>query len=153
MKQKIILWIEDYLFFPNYFQKILSYLLLPLSFLYIFIIFIKRVTSSKIDFGIPIISIGNLTVGGSGKTPITIELAKNIKDVCVILRGYGRASKGLFVVSLNGKIKVDVNISGDEAMLLATSLKNATVIVSEDRVLGINKAKELLHQKLILVFI
>ena len=143
MKQKIILWIEDYLFFPNYFQKILSYLLLPLSFLYIFIIFIKRVTSSKIDFGIPVISIGNLTVGGSGKTPITIELAKNIKDVCVILRGYGRASKGLFVVSLNGKIKVDVNISGDEAMLLATSLKNATVIVSEDRVLGINKAKEL----------
>ena len=97
----------------------------------------------KVDFGIPIISFGNFTVGGSGKTPITIELAKNIKDVCVILRGYGRASKGLFVVSLNGKIKVDVNISGDEAMLLATSLKNATVIVSEDRVLGIKKAKEL----------
>lgn len=123
LKQKIIFWIEDYLFFPNSFQKILSYLLLPFSFLYIFIIFIKRVTSSKVDFGIPIISIGNLTVGGSGKTPITIELAKNIKDVCVILRGYGRASKGLFVVSLNGKIKVDVNISGDEAMLLASSLK------------------------------
>ncbi|AYJ80174.1 tetraacyldisaccharide 4'-kinase [Aliarcobacter cryaerophilus ATCC 43158] len=143
MKQKIILWIEDYLFFPNYFQKILSYLLLPLSFFYIFIIFIKRVTSSKIDFGIPVISIGNLTVGGSGKTPITIELAKSIKDVCVILRGYGRVSKGLFVVSLNGEIKVDVSISGDEAMLLSTSLKNATVIVSEDRALGINKAKEL----------
>ena len=143
LKQKIIFWIEDYLFFPNSFQKILSYLLLPFSFLYIFIIFIKRVTSSKVDFGISIISIGNLTVGGSGKTPITIELAKNIKDVCVILRGYGRASKGLFVVSLNGEIKVDVNISGDEAMLLASSLKNATVIVSEDRVLGINKAKEL----------
>ncbi|PRM96603.1 tetraacyldisaccharide 4'-kinase [Aliarcobacter cryaerophilus] len=143
MKQKIIFWIEDYLFFPNFSQKILSYLLLPLSFLYIFIIFIKRVTSSKIDFGIPIISIGNLTIGGSGKTPITIELAKNFNDVCVILRGYGRVSKGLFVVSLNGEIKVDVSTSGDEAMLLATSLKNATVIVSEDRVLGINKAKEL----------
>ncbi|PRM90772.1 tetraacyldisaccharide 4'-kinase [Aliarcobacter cryaerophilus] len=143
MKQKIIFWIEDYLFFPNFFQKILSYLLLPLSFLYIFIIFIKRVTSSKIDFGIPIISIGNLTIGGSGKTPITIELAKNFNDVCVILRGYGRVSKGLFVVSLNGEIKVDVSTSGDEAMLLATSLKNVTVIVSEDRVLGINKAKEL----------
>lgn len=143
MKQKIIFWIEDYLFFPNFFQKILSYLLLPLSFLYIFIIFIKRVTSSKIDFGIPIISIGNLTIGGSGKTPITIELAKNFNDVCVILRGYGRVSKGLFVVSLNGEIKVDVSTSGDEAMLLAASLKNATVIVSEDRVLGINKAKEL----------
>ncbi|WP_066359970.1 tetraacyldisaccharide 4'-kinase [Aliarcobacter cryaerophilus] len=143
MKKEIILWIEDYLFFPNSFQKILSYLLLPFSFFYIFIIFIKRVTSSKIDFGIPIISIGNLTVGGSGKTPITIELAKNIKDVCVILRGYGRVSKGLFVVSLNGEIKVDVSKSGDEAMLLASSLKNATVIVSEDRVLGIKKAKEL----------
>ncbi|MDX4071322.1 tetraacyldisaccharide 4'-kinase [Aliarcobacter skirrowii] len=143
MKQKLILWLENYLFFPNSFQKILSYLLLPLSFIYLLIILFKRLKASKIDFNIPIISVGNLTIGGSGKTPITIELAKNFNDVCVILRGYGRESKGLFVVSLKGEIKVDVKISGDEAMLLASTLKNATIIVSEDRVEAIKKAKEL----------
>ncbi|MDX4050495.1 tetraacyldisaccharide 4'-kinase [Aliarcobacter skirrowii] len=143
MKQKLILWLENYLFFPNSFQKILSYLLLPLSFIYLLVILFKRLKASKIDFNIPIISIGNLTIGGSGKTPITIELAKNFNDVCVILRGYGRESKGLFVVSLKGEIQVDVKTSGDEAMLLASSLKNATIIVSEDRVEAIKKAKEL----------
>lgn len=143
MKQKLILWLENYLFFPNSFQKILSYLLLPLSFIYLLVILFKRLKASKIDFNIPIISVGNLTIGGSGKTPITIELAKNFKDVCVILRGYGRESKGLFVVSLKGEIKVDVKTSGDEAMLLASSLKNATIIVSEDRIEAIKKAKKL----------
>ncbi|MDX4059249.1 tetraacyldisaccharide 4'-kinase [Aliarcobacter skirrowii] len=143
MKQKLILWLETYLFFPNSFQKILSYLLLPLSFIYLLVILFKRLKASKIDFNIPIISVGNLTIGGSGKTPITIELAKNFNDICVILRGYGRESKGLFVVSLKGEIKVDVKTSGDEAMLLASTLKNATIIVSEDRVEAIKKAKEL----------
>ncbi len=95
------------------------------------------------DFDIPIISIGNIIVGGSGKTPITIELASKYKNACVILRGYGRSSKGLQIVSLNGDIKVDVTVSGDEAMLLAKSLKKATIIVSENRIEAILKAKEL----------
>ncbi len=95
------------------------------------------------DFDIPIISIGNIIVGGSGKTPITIELASKYENACVILRGYGRSSKGLQIVSLNGDIKVDVIVSGDEAMLLAKSLKKATIIVSENRIEAILKAKEL----------
>lgn len=143
MKQKLYLWIEEYLFYPNNFQKIISFLLLPFTLIYLIIIFFKRATSSKKDFGISIISIGNLIVGGSGKTPITIKLASNYEDVCVILRGYGRSSKGLQIVSVKGNIKVDVNISGDEAMLLAQSLKNATIIVSKNRIEAILKAKEL----------
>jgi tetraacyldisaccharide 4'-kinase len=107
------------------------------------IILIKRAMAKEIEFGIPIISVGNIIVGGSGKTPITIKLASNYDNACVILRGYGRDSKGLFVVSNKGKILVDVKTSGDEAMLLANSLKNATVIVSENRVKAILKAKEL----------
>jgi len=107
------------------------------------IIAFKRAKSTPIDFKIPIISIGNIIVGGSGKTPLTIKLAKNYKDVAVILRGYGRKSKGLFVVSKKGKIITDTNTSGDEAMLLAKSLPNATIIVSEDRKKAILKAKEL----------
>ncbi len=107
------------------------------------IIAFKRVKATPIDFKIPIISIGNIIVGGSGKTPLTIKLAKNYEDVAVILRGYGRKSKGLFVVSKNGKILTDTNTSGDEAMLLAKSLPNAIIIVSEDRKKAILKAKEL----------
>ncbi len=107
------------------------------------IILIKRAMAKEIHFGIPIISVGNLIVGGSGKTPITIKLASKYENICVILRGYGRASKGLFVVSQNGKILIDVKTSGDEAMLLAKSLKKATIIVSENRIKAILKAKEL----------
>lgn len=107
------------------------------------IIFTKRFKAKKINFDIPIISIGNIIVGGSGKTPITIELASKYENACVILRGYGRSSEGLQIVSLNGDIKVDVTVSGDEAMLLAKSLKKATIIVSENRIEAILKAKEL----------
>lgn len=137
------MWIEEYLFFPNSFQKIISFLLLPFTFVYMLIIFTKRAMAKQIEFGIPIISVGNLIVGGSGKTPITIELASKYENVCVILRGYGRASKGLQIVSLEGKILVDVKTSGDEAMLLAGSLPKATIIVCEDRIKAILKAKEL----------
>ena len=107
------------------------------------IILTKRAMAKPIEFEIPIISVGNIIVGGSGKTPITIKLASKYENTCVILRGYGRTSKGLHVVSLNGKIQVDVNTSGDEAMLLANSLPNAAIIVCEDRIKGILKAKEL----------
>ncbi|QKF77650.1 tetraacyldisaccharide 4'-kinase [Arcobacter defluvii] len=143
MKQKFYLWIEEYLFFPNNFQKLISFLLLPLTFIYMLIILTKRAMAKQIEFGIPIISVGNIIVGGSGKTPVTINLASKYEDVCIILRGYGRASKGLQIVSLRGKIEVDVKTSGDEAMLLANSLPKATVIVSENRVTAILKAKEL----------
>jgi tetraacyldisaccharide 4'-kinase len=107
------------------------------------IILTKRAMAKQIELGIPIISVGNIIVGGSGKTPVTINLASKYEDVCIILRGYGRASKGLQIVSLRGKILVDVKTSGDEAMLLANSLPKATVIVSENRVTAILKAKEL----------
>ena len=143
MKQKLYLWIEDYLFFPNSLQKIISFLLLPLTFIYMLIILIKRAMAKEIEFAIPIISVGNIIVGGSGKTPVTIKLASKYENACVILRGYGRISKGLFVVSNKGKILVDVKTSGDEAMLLANSLPKATIIVSENRIKAILKAKEL----------
>ena len=107
------------------------------------IILIKRAFAKEIDFGIPVISIGNIIVGGSGKTPIAIKIATSYENACVILRGYGRDSKGLFVISNNGNILENVSISGDEAMLLAKSLPNSSVIVSENRIEAIKKAKEL----------
>ncbi len=143
-KTSLISWIEEFLFYPRGFlQFLLSFLLLPVSFLYCIIVISKRVFSKERDFKIPIISIGNLTLGGSGKTPLTIELAKEQKDCAIILRGYGRVSKGLVLVSHKQKILCDVHQSGDEAMLYAKSLPNATVIVSEDRSEAIEYAKSL----------
>jgi len=95
------------------------------------------------DFGVDIISIGNLSVGGSGKTPLVTALASRYEDAAVVLRGYGRESRGLFVVSDGKKILVDVSISGDEAMIYARKLPQVKVIVSEDRKKGIIKAKEM----------
>jgi len=143
MNQKLYFWVEKYLFNPSLFQKVLSYLLLPLSAIYCLIVILKRKFSKQIDFNIPIISIGNLIVGGSGKTPVTIALAKGKKDAFIILRGYKRESKGLIVISDKGEILSDVKTSGDEAMLFATSLKKASVIVAEDRVEAIKYAKTL----------
>ena len=103
-----------------------------------------RYRSKKpLDLGIPVISVGNLTVGGSGKTPIVSALAARYENVAVVLRGYGRKSEGLIVVSDGKKVLVSVDDSGDEAMLYANVLSHAVVIVSEKREPAIEKAKEM----------
>jgi len=122
---------------------LISVALFPLTILYCIVVAYKRIGAKPFDFGLPIVSIGNLVVGGSGKTPVTIALAKDKEDAFVILRGYGRASKGMIVVSQKGNILVDIEQSGDEAMVLARSLPNGSVIVAENRVEGILKAREL----------
>lgn len=143
MNNFLVKWIEQYLFFPSPFQRIISLLFLPLTLLYCIVTTYKRVSKKAKYFGIPVVSVGNLLVGGTGKTPVTIALSKSYEDVAVVLRGYGRVSKGLFVISLRGEILEDVSVSGDEAMLLAKALPSATIIVSENRTNAIIKAKEL----------
>ncbi len=95
--------------------------------------FVRRVLAQKERYPIPIISIGNLIVGGSGKTPFVIELASKYPQTTIISRGYGRESRGLVEVSNMGKVLVSVEMSGDEAMLMAMSLPDVSVIVSENR--------------------
>ncbi|WP_263833001.1 tetraacyldisaccharide 4'-kinase [Sulfurospirillum oryzae] len=143
-RSRFVLWVEAYLFYPtSIFQRLLSYCLLPLSAIYCTIVLWKRFQGKrkKLFFTIPIVSIGNLTVGGNGKTPFCIALAKEYTDVAIVLRGYGRKSHGLILVSDNGQIMCDAMASGDEAMLYAKSLPESTVIVSEDRVEAIRFAK------------
>ena len=100
-------------------------------------------SKTPLDFDIPVVSVGNLTVGGSGKTPIVSSLASRYDNVAIVLRGYGRKSEGLVVVSDANKVLVDVETSGDEAMLYANALSHAVVIVSEKRETAILKAKEM----------
>lgn len=143
MKEQLYFWVERYLFNPSFFQKIISYLLLPLSLLYCLIVYFKRFFATAINYGLPIISVGNLIVGGSGKTPFTIALASRLDNVAIVLRGYKREGKGLSVVSQYGVITSTVSKSGDEAMLMAKMLPKATIIVCADRKEGILKAKSL----------
>ena len=90
------------------------------------------------QFNIPIISIGNLVLGGSGKTP-TIEylvrlLSYNYK-VAVLSRGYGRKSTGFILADTNS----DASLIGDEPMQYFRKFKNIIVSVDSNRVRGINK--------------
>lgn len=151
---KIFFYFERILSNPinnNIIDWIIPIILLPFSTIYCFIIisiaFIKNL-NAKI-YHENIIGIGNLVLGGSGKTPLIITLAeielKKNKRVGILLRGYGRNSSGTKLVSHNGKILISVDESGDEARLYVDKLKfaNLSVVVAEDRISGILLLKNL----------
>ncbi|HBB95747.1 MAG TPA: tetraacyldisaccharide 4'-kinase [Blastocatellia bacterium] len=87
----------------------------------------------------PVISVGNLTVGGTGKTPLVEWIAGRLTQgglrVTVLTRGYGRKSSGRVVVSDGSMIRSNVDEAGDEPFLLAQNLNGrAAVICDADRV-------------------
>ncbi|MEO1938084.1 MAG: tetraacyldisaccharide 4'-kinase, partial [Sulfurimonas sp.] len=84
MKKSLVFWVEEYFYNPRLTQRILSYLLLPLSWLYCFVMYLRFKLAKAEDMGIDIISVGNLTVGGSGKTPLVTALAQKVKKPAVI---------------------------------------------------------------------
>lgn len=145
--------IERNLYDPSPVWLALGVILAPLSLLYTLIVCLKRLFAKPQKFKIPIISVGNLTLGGSGKTPLVRALFKEFNGglkTCIILRGYGRKSRGLLEVSLGGRILCNVEQSGDEAMEYALFLRGANVIVSEDRAAGILRAQTLGFELVIL---
>lgn len=140
--------LDSYFYKPNFFQKILAFALLPISFVYLCVATCKRkfwrlwalafgeenlslgvfakFFGTK-NFGVPIISVGNIIAGGSGKTPFIIYLARFLLSkyslkICIISRGYGRSSKGLVWVAKDGQICASVQEAGDEPYLIAKSL-------------------------------
>ncbi|WP_298104876.1 tetraacyldisaccharide 4'-kinase [uncultured Campylobacter sp.] len=145
--------IERNLYDPSPAWLALGVILAPLTLLYTLIVCLKRLFAKPQKFKIPIISVGNLTLGGSGKTPLVRALFKEFSGefkTCIILRGYGRKSRGLLEVALGGRILCDVRQSGDEAMEYALFLRGANVIVSEDRAAGILRAQTLGFELVIL---
>ena len=98
-------------------RNFVSDILFPLSFLYLFISSFKNYFEKKFKSKLTIICVGNLTIGGTGKTPTVIyiaELLKNINyNVTILLKGYGGALKGPLRVTQKNKSS-DV---GDEALL------------------------------------
>lgn len=139
----MILKIEEALFnFNKPWHYLYALVLLPFSALFCAVSIYKKLVSKQKKSSLPIISVGNLSVGGSGKSPFTIELCSMFSTPCVVSRGYGRKSKGLVVVSYNGELMTDTLTGGDEAVMIAASCKNASVVVCEDRREGIKKAVE-----------
>jgi tetraacyldisaccharide 4'-kinase len=87
---------------------------------------------------VPVISVGNLSVGGTGKTPLIQSLARHFLGqgfrVAVLSRGYGRKTRGVHVVSKGFGPMLASKDSGDEPWILAETLSGAAVIVGEKRV-------------------
>ena len=100
--------------------------------------------------GAPVVSVGNLTVGGTGKTPlvgwVARALAAEVKRVCVLTRGYRRADeRRRVVVSDGGRLLADEREGGDEPRLLAEQLLGmAAVVADADRVAAARWAAEVL---------
>jgi tetraacyldisaccharide 4'-kinase len=87
----------------------------------------------------PVVSIGNLTTGGSGKSPVTGELARLLaaqgERPAILSRGYARRVRtdGVTVVSDGRQVLAGLDRAGDEPLMLAEALPGVAVLVSEDR--------------------
>ena len=84
-----------------------------------------------------VISVGNITAGGTGKTPMTICLAKLLNSrgykVVVISRGYGGTKEAGGIVSNGYRIAMDAGTAGDEPYMMAVKLHGVPVLVGKDR--------------------
>jgi tetraacyldisaccharide 4'-kinase len=87
----------------------------------------------------PVISVGNLSVGGTGKTPFVAHIARWLiardERPAVLSRGYGRRNRrdGVVLVSDGTRVLADLDSAGDEPLMLARALPGAIVAVAEDR--------------------
>tara|TARA_B100001175_G_scaffold126516_1_gene107623 strand:+ start:1929 stop:2984 length:1056 start_codon:yes stop_codon:yes gene_type:complete len=132
----------------NFTKKIFTFFLIPFSWIYDLItslrnfLYDKKIFSS-INFQIPIISVGNISIGGTGKTPLVEYLAsyylKKNYNIVILSRGYKRKSKGY----LEANESQDYLTIGDEPMQFYLKFKEKlVVVVSEDRVYAINKIQK-----------
>ncbi|MBK6419623.1 MAG: tetraacyldisaccharide 4'-kinase [Ignavibacteria bacterium] len=86
---------------------------------------------------VPVISVGNISVGGTGKTPVVQAVVRQLQTLglhpAIVMRGYRRSSTGLLVVHDGTSTRASVAEAGDEAYLHAVSL-GVPVVVSKDKV-------------------
>ena len=99
------------------------------------------------SLGARTISIGNITTGGTGKTPLVAHVAEILADagekVGILTRGYGRQGSGRVLVSDGDRVLVDARTGGDEPVELASKLIGKAVVVADaDRVSAAVWAKD-----------
>ena len=81
----------------------------------------------------PVLSVGNITVGGSGKTPVVELVVHCLRELgaapAVVSRGYGRETRGAYVVADRDAVHLGPRAAGDEPVLLAERLPGTPVVV------------------------
>jgi tetraacyldisaccharide 4'-kinase len=99
---------------------------------------------STVRVGVPVIAVGNITAGGTGKTPLVEYIVRllqtNGQKVAVVSRGYGRRSQGVVVVSDGKSVLVDGSVGGDEPVQVARKFSGVTVVVGERRIEAARRA-------------
>ncbi|HVM89184.1 MAG TPA: tetraacyldisaccharide 4'-kinase [Puia sp.] len=128
--------------------KPIRILLFPLSFVYGMIIYIRNWLYDKqiieaTSFNLPIICIGNLAVGGTGKSPMVEYLIRSLKndfEIAVLSRGYKRRTRGYALASENSTA-LDI---GDEPMQFHIKFPDLAVAVGEERIVAV---PQLLHDR------
>lgn len=128
--------------------KSFRYLLFPFAFIYGAIIWLRNKMFDKnifksASFNFPIICVGNLAVGGTGKTPMVeymVEMLMNRYKTATLSRGYKRKTKG-FAIANESTGAIDI---GDEPMQFHQKFPEMTVAVGEERLFAI---PQILHQK------
>ncbi len=102
-----------------------------------------------------IISVGNISIGGTGKTPLVTALATMVKEAgyrtAVISRGYGGKTRGTICVSDGKNILSSPEESGDEPLLHARNLPEIPVIVDPDRIRAARYAEKHFHSEVIVL--
>lgn len=134
--------------YSNIFLKSFRILLFPFAIIYWLIIFIrnklydKKILSTA-SFGLPLICVGNLSVGGTGKSPMVELLVRNLKDefkVATLSRGYKRKTKGYALANENSSA-LEI---GDEPMQFKIKFPGVAVAVGEER---LDAIPQLLHDR------
>ncbi|SFS74301.1 tetraacyldisaccharide 4'-kinase [Sphingobacterium wenxiniae] len=126
-------------------MRIIRWILLPFSLLYALIVWLRNrfydigILKSQ-SFPLPIVVIGNLAVGGTGKSPMTehiLRLISPLRNIAVLSRGYGRKTKGFRKVEVSST----AGEVGDEPLQIKRKFPQNTVVVCEDRCIGIEKIR------------
>lgn len=124
-------------------MSVIRFLVFPLSIIFKFVTDIRNklydcnfLKSEKIN--VPVISVGNLSTGGTGKTPMVDFIIYNLKrdyNISVLSRGYNRKSKGFIEI----KNSDNPSLVGDEPFLIKSNHSEVPVFACEDRVEGAKK--------------
>jgi tetraacyldisaccharide 4'-kinase len=134
--------------FSNWFLKSFRVLLLPFAILFWLAIVVRnwlydQKIIKSISFGLPLICVGNLSVGGTGKSPMVEYLVKHLKNrvkVATLSRGYKRKTKG-YALANDESTAIDI---GDEPMQFHLKFPDIPVAVGEER---LDAIPQLLHDR------
>ncbi|WP_121355287.1 tetraacyldisaccharide 4'-kinase [Flavisolibacter nicotianae] len=134
--------------FSNWFLKSFRILLLPFALLFGLVVVIRNWLYDKnilksASFGLPLIGVGNLSVGGTGKSPMVELLLRHLKDhhkVATLSRGYKRKTKGYALASEN-TTAIEI---GDEPMQFYKKFPDVPIAIGEERLVAI---PQLLHDR------